>query len=323
MPLSVSHVEGCPDLGPECHAHGGAAPPAPYWHYVDELIAETALGAKLAITSAFAVETRWAFRVVDVNPTYAELDGTPKLVPDDIHHHDETLVDVSDPWFVASFSVSSSGLSSTAKLGLSLPVGRTEEDPYALGAEGKRHQHIQGGTGTVVPIVGFDLAYTIARSSVAPVTIGLDGTGLFSLYANDEGFQAPTRFDVGHRVSVSLFEGRLTPSLSLRFSRDGEEYWHGAVGGEGSMERMELLLGGSLAWRFFDRWWISAAALGRIASLTDTPTFESAGTFTFAVGTTFDLWDTDDERRARGETIEEDPRIRRTEKDGVVEFEKD
>lgn len=128
---------------------------------------------------------------------------------------------------------------------------------------------------------------------------------------------------MGHRVAVALFDGRLTPALSLRFTRDSEEYWHGAIGGEGSMERADLLLGGSLTWRFFDRWWVSGAALGKLASLGDAATFDSPGTFSLAVGTTYDLWDTDDERRARGETIEEDVRIRRTERDGVVEFEKD
>lgn len=303
-------------------------PPTPYWHYVDELIAETALGAKLALTSSFAVETRWALRVVDVNPTYGELDGTPKLVPDDIHHHDETLVDASDPWFVGSFFGGASGFSSAARFGFALPIGRTEEDPYALGAKGLRHEHIQGGTGTVVPIVGFDVAYTFARTSIAPVTAGFDGTALFGLYANDKGYQPPTRFDFGHTVSVALFDRRLTPAVSLRVGYTGEERWHGALGGEGSLERTEVFLGGSLAWRFVqaDRisWWMSGSASGRIATSADEhDTLNSAGLFSFSVGATFDLWDTDDERRARGETIEEGSTIRRTEHDGVVEFEKD
>ncbi|MFO0614525.1 MAG: hypothetical protein U0414_18210 [Polyangiaceae bacterium] len=316
----MSHVEGCPDLGPAC---ASPSPPAPYWHYVDELIAETALGARLAVTNAFAIETRWALRVVDVNPTYAELDGTPKIVPGEIHHHDETLVDVTDPWFVAVFSAATSGFVSTARLGLSLPIGRTEDDPYALGAQGKSHEHIQAGTGTVLPILGFDLAYTFARRSVVPITLGVGGTALFSLYANEKGYRAPTRFDVGLPISASFLEGRLTPTIALRLAHDGEEYWHGEVGGEGTMVRTELFLGGSLAWRFVDRWWLAGAATGRIASFTDAPTFESVGTFTLSLGTTFDLWDTDEERRARGETVDDGTRIRRTPRDGGVEFEKD
>jgi hypothetical protein len=319
LPLSASHIEGCPDLGPEC-AH--TPPPTPYWHYVSEVIAETSLDARLAITSAFAVETRWALRVVDENPTYAELDGTPKSVPGEIHHHDETLVDVTDPWLLGVLAGGFEGFNAVGRLGLSLPVGRTEPDPYALGRAGKSHEHIQAGTGTVVPIVGFDFAYTFARSSVAPFTLGLQGMGLFNLYANGEGYQAATRLEAGIHASVSLLDRRLTPGVTLDLSHDSEEFWGGAIGGEGSMIRTELFLGGSLAWRFYDRWWMAGAASGRIAALTDAPTFESAGTFSFSIGTTFDLWDTDDERRARGEEVEGNPRIRRTEHDGVVEFEK-
>lgn len=155
------------------------------------------------------------------------------------------------------------------------------------------------------------------------MTIGLDGTGFFSFYPNAKGYQAPPRIDVGSRALVSFLDGRLTPGVSFRITRDGEELWHGAIGGEGSMERVELLLGGSLAWRFVDRWWIAAAVVGRVATITDAPTFKSVGTFSFSVGSVFDLWDTEDERRARGETVEDDSPIRRTERDGVIEFEKD
>ena len=38
---------------------------------------------------------------------------------------------------------------------------------------------------------------------------------------------------------------------------------------------------------------------GGVASLTDAPTFKSAGTFTLGVAATFDLWDSDEERAAR------------------------
>ena len=90
--MTVSHVAECPDLGPACF--GGGPEPTPYNHHVDQVIAETVLDASLGLTPWLALDTRWSLRIADVKPTYSELDGTPKQVPNDIHHHDETLVDV-------------------------------------------------------------------------------------------------------------------------------------------------------------------------------------------------------------------------------------
>src|SRR5688500_8535818 len=181
--MSVSHVAECPDLGPDCF---GPVKPVPYNHHVDQVIAETVLDVGLGITPWLGIDMRWSLRVADVDPTYSELDGTPKEVPDDIHHHDVTLVDVTDPWLLARFGAVAGDFVSVARLGLSFPVGRTEPDPYQLGRRGESHEHLQAGTGTFVPIAGFGVAYT-----VAPVTMALGGIGFFNLYENDEGFRSP------------------------------------------------------------------------------------------------------------------------------------
>src|ERR1041384_1864779 len=158
--MTVSHVAECPDLGPECFS--GGPPPTPYYHHVDQLIAEAVLDASIGITSWFAFDARWSLRIADVNPSYSELDGTPKSVPNDIHHHDETHVDLTDPYVLARFAGTSGNFVSVSPVGVSLPAGRTEPGPYVLGRQGKRHEHLQAGTGTFVPIVGFGMAYTIA-----------------------------------------------------------------------------------------------------------------------------------------------------------------
>ena len=38
-------------------------------------------------------------------------------------------------------------------MGLALPSGRTESDPWILGDSGKKHLHIQFGNGTVDPLL--------------------------------------------------------------------------------------------------------------------------------------------------------------------------
>jgi hypothetical protein len=318
--MEVSHVAECPDLGPECF---GPVAPIPYNHHVSQVIAETSLDVSLGITPWFGLDARWALRVTDVNPTYSELDGTPKEVPDDIHHHDETLVDPTDPWLLARFAGVAGDFVSVGRIGLSFPVGRTEEDPYELGRVGKSHEHLQSGTGTFVPIVGLGLAYTIAPGSSAPVTLGLGGVGFFNLYENHHAFRAPMRVYASHRVAVTFLDGTLTPAAEVSIGHEGEEYWHGMAGLEGSNVRTEVYLGGSLRWAFYESWAVEATARGRVASLTDAPTFTSQGVFSLALSTSFSLWGDGDGEAAEEAEDEDGDEIKEKHRPGVIEFEKD
>ena len=308
--MSVSHVAECPDLGPACFGDG--APPTPYNHHVDQLMAETVFDLSLGLSEWFAIDARWSLRIADVNPTYSELDGTPKLVPNDIHHHDETLVDPTDPWLVARLAASRDNLFTMMRLGFSLPVGRTEPDPYALGREGQSHQHLQAGTGTVVPIVGVGLSLRVAEETDTPVTIALSGTGLLNVYENDEGFRAPSRLYANQRVSLALLDGRLSPFVEGTFAHETEEYWQGEVGLEGTNVRSEVYLGGGLAWRFAENWSADLAARGRVATLTQAPSFTTYGVFSLGISTRLSLWGGEGaaepgpvirERRDKGETV--------------------
>lgn len=316
--MSVSHVADCPDLGPQCFDLVGPAP-VPYNHRIDQVMAETVLDASLGLTDWLALEARWSLRVADVNPSYSELDGSEKSVPDDIHHHNETLVDITDPWLLARVAAQSGDFSSHARLGLSFPIGRTEPNPYALGRQGRSHQHLQAGAGTFVPIVGFGVAYAIS-----PVTISLGGVGFFSAAENANGFRAPVRLYGSHRVSVAVAEVGLVPFVEGIVAHEGEEYWDGAPGLEGSNVRTEVYLGGGVLWRFYEAWSLEAAVRGRLATLTDAPTFEQHGLFSLAIATSFDLWDTKAERaRTKAAQPQEGNKIRERHQNGVTEFEKE
>ncbi len=308
--MSVSHVAECPDLGPECF--NGGKPPTPYNHHVDQLMAETVFDLSLGLSEWFAIDARWSLRIADVNPTYSELNGIPKLVPNDIHHHDETLVDPTDPWLVARLAASRDNLFTMMRLGFSLPVGRTEPDPYVLGREGQSHEHLQAGTGTVVPIIGVGLSVRLAEDTSTPVTLALSGTGLLNVYENDEGFRAPSRLYANQRVSLAILDGQLSPFVEGTFAHETEEYWQGEVGLEGTNVRSEVYLGGGLAWSFAENWSADLAARGRIATLTHAPTFTNYGVFSLGISTRFSLWGGEApadaapairERRDKGETV--------------------
>ena len=278
---TTSHVAECPDLGPECK---DPVAPTPYRHHVDLFMSEVSLDASYGLAPWLAAELRLALRIVDVNPTYSELDGTPKEVPNDIHHHDETLVGPSDPWLVLRFGAAKGKLVTGARLGVTLPVGRTEPDPYALGAEGKSHEHIQFGTGTFVPIVGLGLSYAID-----PVELSLSATGLFSVYENGEGFRAPSRMFGSVRGTLPFADGAFRPYLSVDVTHETEELWHGGMGLEGSNVRTEILVGGGISWRFAAPWQADIGIRARVAQLTDAASFDYPGVLSFGLSTSFDL----------------------------------
>ncbi|MCK6592760.1 MAG: hypothetical protein L6Q76_34825, partial [Polyangiaceae bacterium] len=129
LAATTSHRAECPDLGPECQ---GSTPPVPYNHHIDVLMGETTLEVSYGVAPFVAAEARLSLRLSSVTPTYTELDGTPKLVANDIHHRDETLAGPGDPWLSVRLGAQAGKLISTARIGFSLPLGRTEPDPYAL-----------------------------------------------------------------------------------------------------------------------------------------------------------------------------------------------
>lgn len=84
------------------------------------------------------------------------------LLYQQIHHRDDTYQGFSDFDFLLAYS--SHGIIRqhdmfTAKFGTTLPVGKTEKDPWILGDNGMEHLHIQFGTGTFNPIA--DLHYSV------------------------------------------------------------------------------------------------------------------------------------------------------------------
>jgi len=85
---------------------------------------------------------------------YTTPDGAPYTPPyGDIHHRNETLVGLGDGRLELQRIIrTNSGFIVGGGIGAVLPLGRIEQNPYALAAEGKRHQHIQMGGGTIDPV---------------------------------------------------------------------------------------------------------------------------------------------------------------------------
>jgi hypothetical protein len=278
---SAGHLAECPDLGPQCK---NTPPPVPYYHHVGLWLSDITADVSYGLTPAFAIEGRLLLRVVDTMPTYTELDGSPKLVPNDIHHHDRTMVGPGDPWLVLRSGGAIGKFMTAARFGVSFPVGRTEPDPFKLGAEGKWHEHIMLGTGTFMPIVGIGLSYP-----AGPVELSASALGIFSVYENKDGFRAPSRMFGGLRAAYPIAKWKLSPHFAVDLAHESAEIWDGSYALEGFNARTDLLAGAGVTWEFASAWKVEATFRALVLRLTDAPAFNYPGIGQLSVSHSWDL----------------------------------
>ena len=162
---------------------------------------------------------------------YTLADGTTPYTPPkaEIHHRNETLLGPGDAivmgkraWTVAT------DWTLVPALGLSVPLGRTEENPIALGHAGETHQHIQFGSGTFDPMAGFEVTYAPAGASW-----GIDTWALArqTLYANARGYWFGGRLGAGVYPRWQLAEG-LILSGGVEGVHEGADRWRDAGTGQ-------------------------------------------------------------------------------------------
>jgi hypothetical protein len=127
-----------------------------------------------------------------------------------------------------------------ARPGVSIPLGRTEENPFALGDQGIRHQHIQLGSGTFDPVLVLE-----ASRAFDALEFQLFAQGQAPLYENGHGYRAPLRVYGGTSLGTKL-AGKLSGSLGVEALHEAAERWDGRIRQDGNLGRTELLAALSL-----------------------------------------------------------------------------
>ena len=158
----------------------------------------------------------------------------------DTHHRNETLVGTADPHIGVLWTTASRGWILNTSVGTSIPLGRTEENPFALGRLGLPHQHIQFGTGTWNPTLG-----AAASRSLGEFGFEAMASAKLSFYENDHGYQAGNRFGFGLATQRKL-STTWGANLGLVLDRENPETWDGRVEEEGNLGRTDLLLAAGL-----------------------------------------------------------------------------
>ena len=202
---------------------------------------ETRIAVDVGLPGRFALAVLAPYRAVRSDITYLDRDGAEvALVRDGIHHRDEWVRGLVDPTLAVRRSWRAGAWTLGARAGASVPLGPTVEDPFALGAAGLAHQHVQTGTGTWMPVLGVDVA-----RRVGALELGGSVSTQQGVHENARGYQPGDRYALGLRAGWR--RGRYTPGLGLDVAGETTERWDGvAPVDDGNQGRLDVLLGAGL-----------------------------------------------------------------------------
>ena len=142
-----------------------------------------------------------------------------------IHHRTDTYEGFADAELSVGWrkkDVFGEGSIIRLSLGVTLPFGDIEADPWALGDAGMKHTHIQMGNGTFDPII--DLYAGIPLSD--KWGFGLYGKLRLPLYENSEGYRGSIEGSLIPRITY-LPTKKLSLSAGLSANWYGYSYWNG------------------------------------------------------------------------------------------------
>jgi hypothetical protein len=237
--VRVVHPSACPDIGPICQVRDEP----PQLHDQRFTIAELRATLEHALTDTFGLEVQLPLRSQRTTVRFTALDGTPLALDyENIHHRNETLFGLGDPWVLGRYAGRLGGVGLAARAGFTVPLGSTVEDPFALGAAGLPHQHVQFGTGTVQPLLGLEASRTWGKWGARAW-----GQAQLSLVENRFGYRAGHRFAAGLAAEGPLV-GALRFSVGADVANEQPERWSGLVQQDGNLGRTDVLAGTGLAY---------------------------------------------------------------------------
>ena len=165
-------------------------------HHVKLNIFRVDIGLKYQFGSQWMLEANVPYETKAQEATVEQIDPvTPEqwdaiLRNGNNHHRNETYTGLADADVLLAHhthGIFKEDDFFTGRVGTTIPFGKTEEDPWKLGAAGLEHLHIQFGTGTFNPII--DLHYSL------PLYKGLGANasirGKFPFYENSKTYRAP------------------------------------------------------------------------------------------------------------------------------------
>jgi thiol-disulfide isomerase/thioredoxin len=205
---------------------------------------ESRLSVALGLRHDLGLSVVVPLRVFSTTIRYRDAMGNVvQLVDPGIHHRNETLVGLGDPLVLGSFGAGGGGWWFTARGGASLPVGRTQPNPFVLGDEALPHEHFQMGTGTIDPLVDVEASRAWTRWRA-----GAYALAQIVFYEDRYGYKAGDRYAGGFDVQRSLGRRWRVDGGALVQDETAEHWRDTPNPTEGNLGRFDLMLTAGVSW---------------------------------------------------------------------------
>ena len=155
----------------------------------------------------------------------SESDLRAILANQNIHHRDESYMGLADLNLLLShtrFDVLRNADHLLVAVGSSIPTGKTEEDPFRLGNAGRKHLHIQFGTGTFDPLVELHYGTPLFHN----FSLNASTRGKFPFYENSKTYRGPREWTFTAEVEYSVLDWLSLHATYLNFFQN-YAYWDG------------------------------------------------------------------------------------------------
>lgn len=154
---------------------------------------------------------------------YTTPDGKPYDPPyGNIHHRNETLLGMGDGQLqLQKYVRLSESLSLGGGAGTTVPLGRTEENPYELTQQSETHQHIQMGSGTVDPVGSASAVWMFHQWGFL-----VNANGRMPLYENSKGYRTSPKASVSVGPSYRI-TSKVMVTSSIDFRKNWKATWDG------------------------------------------------------------------------------------------------
>jgi hypothetical protein len=228
------------------------------WHDITLFFSDVRLHAEYGITAWLSADLTWALRIVHVDFRLEDAATRQPIDPPfgaELHHRTETIVGPGDPWLSLRAVRALGAWAFLFRAGVTLPVGTTQPNPFALGRAGQPHEHIQLGTGTVDPLIDLEVRRNVGRFELTAWTLAK-----LTLYANGHGYQAGNQLLGGVDAGSDLWTRRFRFTVGALVYHEQPERWDRLVEEEGNLGRTDLMLDTAVAWLAPRRWAVSLAA---------------------------------------------------------------
>lgn len=125
----------------------------------------------------------------------------------------------------------------STRAGVTIPLGSSEDNPFALGRDGADHQHFQWGTGIVSPVIGLGISRLMETVSFNVTAIAQISAG-----RNHHGYKA------GHKYNGAALARLISQPLGLSwqggltvYHETREDWSNSQVTEEGNLGRTDIL----------------------------------------------------------------------------------